>query len=45
MIRLWLAIAGLGGISSVAVGALATHRRALRRAKSRSASVTGPAGL
>ena len=25
MIRLWLAIAGLGGISSVAVGALATH--------------------
>jgi uncharacterized membrane protein YgdD (TMEM256/DUF423 family) len=25
MIRLWLAIAGLGGVSSVAVGALATH--------------------
>ena len=25
MIRLWLAIAGLGGISSVAAGALATH--------------------
>jgi len=25
MIRLWLAIAGLGGISSVAFGALATH--------------------
>jgi transposase len=25
MVRLWLAIAGLGGISSVAVGALATH--------------------
>ena len=25
MIRLWLAIAGLGGLSSVAMGALATH--------------------
>jgi uncharacterized membrane protein YgdD (TMEM256/DUF423 family) len=25
MIRLWLAIAGLGGVSSVAVGALAAH--------------------
>ena len=25
MIRLWLAIAGLGGFSSVAAGALATH--------------------
>ena len=25
MVRLWLAIAGLGGLSSVAMGALATH--------------------